>query len=171
MKIFEVTVYGSSVPQGRARIGAVYGRNGPVIKNGRVIVTAHTPKETRAWRKLFQAEAQRVIRETDFIMFPDDVALVMSIVAAYQRPKSVSLKKRPHHTVKPDLDNVAKNIKDALSGVVYHDDKQVIKYVEPFEKRYCRPDEQPFAWVRIMTYTDWLEEEQQKNGTTIEEVG
>lgn len=48
-------------------------------------------------------------------------------------PKSFSKKKyeqalsgeiRP--TVKPDCDNIAKNINDALNGIVYPDDKQIV---------------------------------------------
>ena len=48
-------------------------------------------------------------------------------------PKSYSNKKRLkaleneiRPTVKPDCDNIAKNINDALNGIVYPDDKQIV---------------------------------------------
>jgi Holliday junction resolvase RusA-like endonuclease len=33
------------------------------------------------------------------------------------------------HTVKPDLDNLLKAVKDALKSICYHDDSQVIKTI------------------------------------------
>lgn len=48
-------------------------------------------------------------------------------------------------TVKPDLDNVAKTIMDALSGVVYKDDKQIVDLI--VKKRYT--DQEPHVFVRI----------------------
>lgn len=44
-----------------------------------------------------------------------------------------------HHTKKPDLDNLAKNIKDALTGSLYKDDSQVFE--AHLEKRYCGQEE------------------------------
>ena len=58
----------------------------------------------------------------------------MTIRADYEIPKSFSKKKqiealngilRP--TTKPDLDNIAKVVCDALNKVAYHDDNQVIE--------------------------------------------
>ena len=47
-------------------------------------------------------------------------------------PKSVSKKKREEmnrgllmHTKKPDCDNIAKSILDALNGLAYYDDSQI----------------------------------------------
>lgn len=54
------------------------------------------------------------------------------IMAYYPVPKSISKVKREKMLsgsikpgVKPDLDNVAKSILDALNGVAYYDDNQV----------------------------------------------
>jgi len=58
---------------------------------------------------------------------------VINIVAFYQIPKSASKARqrgmkdwtiRP--TVRPDIDNVLKIITDALNGVAYLDDKQIV---------------------------------------------
>ena len=59
--------------------------------------------------------------------------MLVRIYAYYKIPKSTSKKKRAEMlegrifpTIKPDADNVAKIILDALNGVVYEDDKQVV---------------------------------------------
>lgn len=60
-------------------------------------------------------------------------AVVMDVVAYFQIPKSWLKKKRLqakngviYPTVKPDADNILKVLKDALNGVAYDDDKQVV---------------------------------------------
>ena len=62
-----------------------------------------------------------------------DKPLQVKIDVYMPLPKSYSRKKheqalagelRP--TVKPDCDNIAKNINDALNGIVYPDDKQIV---------------------------------------------
>ena len=69
-------------------------------------------------------------------MFPEDIPLEVHIDASFQIPKSVSKKRheemrrgsiRPMK--KPDADNIAKSICDALNGEAYADDKQVIRLV------------------------------------------
>lgn len=71
-----------------------------------------------------------------------DKALKVSICAYFEIPKSYSKKKREmclagliRPTVKPDTDNISKNIKDALNGIAYPDDKQVV--CEVIEKYYA----------------------------------
>lgn len=53
----------------------------------------------------------------------------VSIVAIFARPKSATKKRGPNRrypcTKKPDWDNIAKSICDALNGVAYRDDAQV----------------------------------------------
>lgn len=66
--------------------------------------------------------------------------LRMNIEAYFAIPKSFSKKKREQAlnqeirpTVKPDCDNISKNICDALNGIVFPDDKQIVSLeVEKF---------------------------------------
>lgn len=65
-----------------------------------------------------------------------DKPLTSEITVYMPIPKSYSKKKQEQALtgqvspiVKPDCDNIAKNINDALNGVVYPDDKQIVKLV------------------------------------------
>ena len=53
---------------------------------------------------------------------PLDGPLIVSIYAWFRKPKSSKL---THPTVKPDADNIAKAVLDALNGILWFDDKQV----------------------------------------------
>ena len=126
-------------PQGKARPR--------VTRNG-----TFTPAKTKAYEKSVQ---WAYMMQCQGAMFPD-VSLMVMIDAYFPIPKSASKKKhermqdgliRPK--VKPDLDNVAKSICDALNGQAYHDDAQICAlYVR---KWY---DEKPRCDVQIRTVTD-----------------
>jgi len=51
-------------------------------------------------------------------------AMSVKIVFRLERPKSV---KREYPSVRPDIDNYIKSILDALQGIVFKDDGQIIK--------------------------------------------
>lgn len=77
--------------------------------------------------------------------------LKITIRAVFEVPKSYSKIKRAkclfgeiRPTVKPDTDNISKNIKDALNGIAYPDDKQVVS--ETIEKFY---DDSAYTIVSI----------------------
>lgn len=55
-----------------------------------------------------------------------DGAVEMMITFSFIRPKSVSQKKRPEMTVKPDLDKLTRAVLDALTHHAYDDDSQVV---------------------------------------------
>lgn len=64
-----------------------------------------------------------------------------NIIAYYPIPKSMSKKDRKlieegklRPKIKPDIDNVSKCVLDAINGIAYKDDSQVVKLVT--EKRY-----------------------------------
>lgn len=68
------------------------------------------------------------------VPFPKDTPLTVHIIAFFSIPKSTSKKKaremadgyiRP--TKKPDCDNLAKVICDALNGIAYYDDSQIVE--------------------------------------------
>ena len=78
-------------------------------------------------------------------------ALGIEIRTYFEIPQGFSKKKRSmcltghiRPTVKPDTDNISKNIKDALNGIAYPDDKQVV--YECISKYY---GEEPYTLVTL----------------------
>jgi len=67
------------------------------------------------------------------------------------RPKALRTKTKATqvfpHTKKPDLDKLVRAAKDALTGVVWTDDSQVVHVVA--RKRYCGAADYPRAVLRI----------------------
>lgn len=62
-----------------------------------------------------------------------DGEIIMRVMAFFEIPKSASKKAREamitgytRPTKKPDWDNVGKIISDALNGLAYHDDSQIV---------------------------------------------
>lgn len=89
------------------------------------------PKESRDYKSFVRLVAANHAPES---LIMEDIKLTIDV---YRKiPKSFSKKKhqmalngelRP--TTKPDIDNLAKGIKDGLSKVLWHDDSQVIELV------------------------------------------
>lgn len=89
----------------------------------------YTPKKTKQYEDLVKAEW---ISQCIGIHFGDK-ALALSLVAFYPIPKSTSKAKRQkmltgeiRPKVKPDYDNVAKAVCDALNKIAYNDDAQIV---------------------------------------------
>lgn len=89
-------------------------------------------------------------------------ALAVTIIAYYEIPKSTTRKDRDriqngklHPTKKPDADNIAKSICDALNHIAYHDDSQIVML--SILKRYT--EGAPYALVGIRDVTDPIREE------------
>jgi Holliday junction resolvase RusA-like endonuclease len=107
--------------------GEPQGKGRPRFGNGRT----YTPAKTIAYEKLIARKAAEAMR-----YFPDGVTALPCYVRidAYKGiPKSWTRAKRLRAMDgleipgKPDLDNVAKAVLDALNGVVYADDVQVTR--------------------------------------------
>ena len=65
------------------------------------------------------------------------IPVCLEIIAYWEYPKSFSKKKREStiwKVTRPDTDNISKPIKDAMNGIVYHDDSQVV--YEKIQKLY-----------------------------------
>jgi Holliday junction resolvase RusA-like endonuclease len=119
-------VYGNPVGKGRPRATS---RGG--------FVRMYTDAKTLGFESAVADEARIAMREWQAFNTP----MQMQLSAYYPIPKSWSKKKRQmamdgeiHPQVKPDLDNVMKAVLDAMNGVVYVDDSQVINMVAT--KRY-----------------------------------
>lgn len=127
-------VYGK--PQGKAR-----------PRFSRKSGTVYTPKQTAQYEK----EIANEYKLGGGTCFPIDVYVGVHIRAFFPVPKSWSKKAREmaemkiiRPTSKPDADNVGKVVLDALNGVAYEDDRQVVKL--SIEKFYS---EIPFISVEV----------------------
>ena len=114
--IIEFTIPGEPTGKARPRI----------TRNGR----AYTPGKSVNYENWVKWIYQTEVGDKKF---EDDVALMILVKAFYPIPKSASKKKkfemikndiRP--TKKPDADNILKIVCDALNGIAYHDDKQIV---------------------------------------------
>lgn len=89
----------------------------PRIWKGRAV----TPKKTRDFEKLISTLAKIQYRGE-----PLSGPLTLIIVFYLKKPKSV---KRDYPTVKPDLSNCVKSLEDALNGIAYKDDSQIVELI------------------------------------------
>lgn len=79
----------------------------------------------------------------------EDSPITIDMTFSFVRPKSVSAKKRPHHTVKPDVDKLVRAVLDALTNVAYRDDSQVVRINAT--KTY---DESEYIEVTVREFTE-----------------
>lgn len=135
----------------RARVIAQPGR--------KPIATIYTPTATEKWEKHFADGAWAALGNAKIPEGPLDVA----IVAVFERPAFMSrrskrdgsllggwLERAYLHIVKPDADNVAKIVLDALKGW-FPDQRVALLRVHKF---IAGVDERPLVFVRIRPATE-----------------
>ena len=115
------TVYGEPVAQGRPKFAVISGH-----------ARAYDPKKSRDYKSLIAQVAQEHV--------PDELLtgpLVLVVKVYRPVPKSFSKKKRVaalageiRPTTRPDLKNVLAGVEDALEGVIYANDSQIVSYGE-----------------------------------------
>ena len=121
-KLFTFTVPGK--PQGKARARTFYDSRSNKM-------SSVTPEKTVLYENLVKTCFRQRYGQG---RFPDDAYIIARIAAFFEPPKSISKKKREDMLTgkiwpakKPDSDNIAKVVLDALNGIAYHDDTQIIK--------------------------------------------
>ena len=125
---------------------------GKLIGKGRPRFTksghTYTPERTRAAEASLAWEAQQIMRERGLKPFKRPIKLVISLFVSF--PKSWSKRAiaeaSPFYTGKPDADNQVKLIGDALNGVVWEDDSQIVaidfmRSRGPSDKIFIRAEE------------------------------
>lgn len=120
MNIVKFSVPGA--PQGKARPRVVRAKSG--------ISLTYTPDKTVAYEELVRIRYKAAAQG---FRFPDDAQVVVQITARFPIPASKSKKVRAamrsgqiKPAKKPDCDNIVKIVCDALNGMAYKDDAQVV---------------------------------------------
>lgn len=133
----------NGIPQGKARPR--------FTKGGR----AYTPAKTRRYEADVREAALKAAAIQGFVKHGKDTPLEACVTAWFPVPASWPKKKRAaalsgalYPTGKPDADNIAKAVLDAVNGIAFHDDKQIVSLT--VRKRYTfRDDDSPRVVVHI----------------------
>jgi Holliday junction resolvase RusA-like endonuclease len=135
-------VYGVAQPKGSAKAFMPKGARFPTVTND-------NPKG-RGWQQLVADGASRAIAECGWRILDDAVRL--SVAFYLPRPKKYQRRSvEPRHLTKPDLDKLTRGVGDALTGVAWRDDSQVVELITL--KRYAAVDAPPSVevWVDALT--------------------
>ncbi|HZK19518.1 MAG TPA: RusA family crossover junction endodeoxyribonuclease [Treponemataceae bacterium] len=142
-------------------LGKPYGKQRPRFSNGRV----YNPPRNREYEKWVQLNCRMKYKGN-----PITEPVIAEITAYYPIPKSYTKKQRQAilqgellPTVKPDADNIEKAIYDALNGIAYIDDSQIID--QRCRKVYAI-DGKPRVEVSIRAYNAQERQNNQKDRVT-----
>ncbi|WP_339294367.1 RusA family crossover junction endodeoxyribonuclease [Paenibacillus sp. FSL W7-1279] len=123
--MIQFTVYGEPVAQGRPKFSTAGG-----------FVKAYDPAKSRDYKDYVRLAASE---HAPARLLEGPIGMMLTIYRSM--PKSFSKRKaeaaeagelRP--TTKPDVDNYLKGVKDALKGIIWKDDSQVVEVF--VQKRY-----------------------------------
>jgi len=129
------TVYATPQPQGSARVFIVKGKWGA---SDRATIT-HDNKKLKPYRQELTNTAMVELHNSGIAvpMAGKQVPVSLVIDFYFNKPPSVP-KKRREIAVKPDLDKLVRSTTDALTGILYVDDAQVVEY--SVRKHYGSPE-------------------------------
>lgn len=109
--------------------GKIKGKGRPRFSNYGGFVKTYTPADTASYENLIKVQFRITCGK-----WYSEMPLKMKITAIHGIPKSTSKKDRARMlsgelkpTKKPDFDNICKIICDALNGIAYKDDTQVVE--------------------------------------------
>ncbi len=124
MNELRVFIPGEPCAQGRPRFSTAGG-----------FVRAYDPAKSRNYKAYVKAVCAEEAKKQGWL-FNTDLPLKVEIIAGLSIPSSKSKKwkqaamdGKEKPTKKPDVDNIVKTVTDALSGVIYKDDKQITSLV------------------------------------------
>lgn len=128
------------------------------MASGRIRMVDAGGKRNKLWRSCCEAYARRQIGTTP----PLDGPLSVSFEFVIRRPKSHfrSVKKTQvlrddaplHHTQAPDRTKLVRSTEDALTGICWVNDSQIVDG-DRIRKRWANPGEEPGAIVTIARIT------------------
>jgi len=109
--------------------GEPKGKGRPRFRRTKNFVQTYTDAKTKSYEQQIKDAATRAMGESEPLETPLSVFLYVrfSVPKSYSKQRTkdcLSGKEKP--TKKPDIDNIAKSHLDAMNGIVYKDDVQVI---------------------------------------------
>lgn len=127
------TVLGRPEPQGSSK-GFIYcGKDG----KQRVAITSDNP-QMKNWRQnVGWCALDAISRAANRGRIAREAPVRLTVSFFLQRPVSVP-KRRIAPTVKPDVDKLVRAVSDALTGIVWEDDAQIVEIVA--QKSYGLPE-------------------------------
>lgn len=137
-----INVVGTPAPQGSKQ---------GFVRGGRAVLV-ESSKAVAPWRQDVTAAARAAAEATPDWSPPDAVTVHVDFLL--KRPPSVSLRRRPLPSVKPDLDKLVRSTFDALttSGVI-RDDANVCELVA--RKLYAETGQPTGAVIRLTDALAW----------------
>lgn len=120
MRTITIVCYGKPQPQGSSRAFMPKGWTRPVITSAN--------KGLKSFRQELSSAAleARAKIGADDIIFGKHEAVEVTFAFFFQRPPSAP-KSRVFPTTKPDADKLCRSVNDSLTGIIFHDDSQVVK--------------------------------------------
>lgn len=145
MTLVSFLVVGEAVPQGSAKAFVV---------DGKARIT-HDNAATKEWRRRVRDRAETALEGRPVLTG----AVAIRLEIAFARPSTHFGKRglrstaRPYPSVRPDLDKLERAVLDALTGVAYRDDGQVVQ-ISASKKYLDSPGDREYVLVEIDDLTN-----------------
>jgi Holliday junction resolvase RusA-like endonuclease len=110
----QFSVQTKPVPQARPRFFVRH-------KGPQHFVGAYDPEQCKTFKEVIAWHAKLKAKESG-LREPTTAPIVISLTFGMGRNG-----KGAYHTKRPDIDNLAKAVKDALKGIIYADDSQIVE--------------------------------------------
>ena len=110
--------------------GPPQGKGRPRFRRAGNFVTTYTDQKTKTYEATIKAWAQRAMGSGSPLEGPVAVDLYIrcSVPSSFsKRRREACLKNEELPITRPDIDNVGKNFLDGMNGIIYKDDKQVVR--------------------------------------------
>lgn len=110
--------------------GQPHGKGRPRFRRAGNFVATYTDPKTKTYEQTIKAWAQRAMGSQKPLNGPVSVDLYIrvGVPASFSKKRSdACLRNIERPTKKPDIDNVIKSYLDAMNGIIYVDDTQVIR--------------------------------------------
>ena len=111
--------------------GEPHGKGRPRFRRLGNFVSTYNDKKTQSYEALVKQSAKEAFGDTDILETPISLYLYIKlpIPKSYSKKRSEACLNGSEKPIKkPDASNVLKSVEDAMNGVVYKDDSQIVNF-------------------------------------------